>query len=122
MAKPVPTPKIASSISISCPVNQPASAYTTTGLWMSGTYATDQSGVKIQCWCEYPAGTIVKSLMTAPTSSTTWRVQFTTHLPNTQGNYADLTAHLFDSTGTTELAASSAVEVKLTSVGGANDC
>ncbi len=116
-----PQTAAALSITITCPQNQPANAYTTSGLKATGTY--DAGGIRdvtVQCWIEYPAGTFYKTDKVPPTGRTTWRTSFTVALPATGADYADLTAHLYDSTGT-ELAASAAVELQL-AADGVNDC
>jgi hypothetical protein len=116
-----PATAAALTITVTCPPNQPPNPYTTTHLNTAGTYdAGGMPNVSIQCWIEYPVGTFYKTLMTRPTGGTTWRATFAVALPATGADYADLTAHLYDSTGT-ELAVSAAVEVQL-AAGGVNNC
>jgi hypothetical protein len=110
------------TISIVCPQNQPADPYTTTGLWASGTYDDGKTtAVAIQLWLEYPAGTVYKSSNCPPAGPLLWQCQHDKALPTTApGDWADLTAHLFDSGGT-EIAHSDTVEIQL-AADGVNDC
>jgi hypothetical protein len=106
------------SITIACPTNHDPNPYTTTTLRVNGSYSA-RGTVYVQCWLEYPPGTIHKTAMTPPVNGGSWSVVFTNALTATGSNWADLTAHLFDSSQTTQIASPDAKEIHL-KAGGKN--
>jgi hypothetical protein len=118
MSIPSPLTGGPSTITITCPLNQPSKPLPTTGLRVNGTADTTESGAKIQCKLVHTNGMTYSTAMIAYV--TPWTLVFSDTLPVTDTNkYAGLTAYLYDSKGS-ELNKNGPNQIKIAASGTEN--